>query len=225
MVAVLDSSDIAVRLADEGVPLRAIARAVRMPSSDLREQLHEALSDGRLLELPCDDWPPGCPKDQRALQISRTVRENREALVAMQLFSLPPSGARVLVKLLETERTSREVLHVALSRTSDPVSEIKIVDVAICSMRKRLKKFGIEIVTLWAYGFQLSTAHRRRALDLLPRHAAAPPADFRALPASLARAGPVRGLLAFAPPGILQRLRAHPDVFGGVGDRGMAHQL
>ena len=177
MVAVLDSSDIAVRLADEGVPLRAIARAVRMPSSDLREQLHEALSDGRLLELPCDDWPPGCPKDQRALQISRMVRENREALhlVAMQLFGLTPSGARVLVKLLETERTSREVLHVALSRTSDPVSDIKIVDVAICSMRKRLEKFGIEIITLWAYGFRLSSEHRRRAMDLIL--AAAPPAD------------------------------------------------
>jgi DNA-binding response OmpR family regulator len=177
MVAVLDSSDIAVRLADEGVPLRAIARAVRMPSSDLREQLHEALSDGRLLELPCDDWPPGCPKDQRALQISRMVRENREALhlVAMQLFGLTPSGARVLVKLLETERTSREVLHVALSRTSDPASDIKIVDVAICSMRKRLEKFGIEIITLWAYGFRLSSEHRRRAMDLIL--AAAPPAD------------------------------------------------
>ena len=30
---------------------------------------------------------------------------------------------------------------------------------------------------------------------------------------------------AFAPPCVLQRLRAHPDVFGGVGDRGVAHQL
>ena len=36
-----------------------------------------------------------------------------------------------------------------LSRTSDPASDIKIVDVAICSMRKRLEKFGIEIITLW----------------------------------------------------------------------------
>ena len=86
MVAVLNSSDIAVRLADQGVPLRAIARAVRMPSSDLREQLHEALSDGRLLELPCDDWPPGCPKDQRALQISRMVRGS--------LASWPAQGRR-----------------------------------------------------------------------------------------------------------------------------------
>ena len=30
---------------------------------------------------------------------------------------------------------------------------------------------------------------------------------------------------AFAPPCILQRLRAHPDVFRGVGDRGVTHQL
>ena len=158
-------------------PCERLPAPCRIPSSDLREQLHEALSDGRLLELPCDDWPPGCPKDQRALQISRMVRENREALhlVAMQLFGLTPSGARVLVKLLETERTSREVLHVALSRTSDPASDIKIVDVAICSMRKRLEKFGIEIITLWAYGFRLSSEHRRRAMDLIL--AAAPPAD------------------------------------------------
>ena len=107
------------------------------------------------------------------------VRENREALhrVAMQLFGLTPSGARMLMKLLETEHTSREALHIALSRTSDPVSDIKIVDVAICSLRKRLEKFGIEIVTLWAYGFRLSTEHRRRAMDLILRHAAAPPAD------------------------------------------------
>jgi hypothetical protein len=42
-------------------------------------------------------------------------------------------------------------------------------------MRKRLEKFGIEIITLWAYGFRLSSEHRRRAMDLIL--AAAPPAD------------------------------------------------
>ena len=175
MPPVLDSSDIAVRLADEGVPLRAIARAVQVPSSALREQLHEALSDGRLIALPKDDWPVGLPRDQRSLQLSRMMREDREAmhLVVMQLFGLTPSGARVLVKLLEKNHVSREALHIALSRTTDPVSDIKIVDVAICSLRKRLEKFGIEIVTLWGYGFQLPAEHRRRVMDLIL--AAAPP--------------------------------------------------
>ena len=176
MASTLDSSDIAIALADEGVPLAAIARAIRVSSSDLREQLHEAQSDGRLLELPSDDWPVGCPRDQRALQISRMVRENREALhlVAVQLFGLTPSGARVLVKLLETERTSREALHIALSRTTYPVSDSKIVDVAICSVRKRLKKFGIEIVNvvgLWLPASRASTAAGPwTSFSGMPRH-------------------------------------------------------
>ena len=65
------STDIALYLAIEGVPIRAIARATHIPSSELREKLLDAQSDGRLLELPHDDWPPGFPRDQRALQLCR----------------------------------------------------------------------------------------------------------------------------------------------------------
>ena len=61
---------IAVRLADEGVPLRAIARATNTPSDQLRTKLREARDEGRLLDLPKEDWPPGFPRDQRALQLS-----------------------------------------------------------------------------------------------------------------------------------------------------------
>ena len=95
--------DIAIRLADEGVPLRAIARAIRIPSTTLREQLHEARSAGRLLDLPRDDWPPGFPRDQRALQLSRMVMANRDQLlVAMQqLFHLPPIGTNLLLVLMQ----------------------------------------------------------------------------------------------------------------------------
>jgi hypothetical protein len=48
---------IAIRLADEGVPLRAIARATNIPSTQLYETLTVARMDGRLLSLPRDDWP------------------------------------------------------------------------------------------------------------------------------------------------------------------------
>jgi hypothetical protein len=40
--------DIAIRLAAEGVPLCAIARATRIPSAELREQLRAAQEEGRL---------------------------------------------------------------------------------------------------------------------------------------------------------------------------------
>ena len=159
-------------------PCERLPGPCRIPSSDLREQLHEALSDGRLLELPSDDWPVGLPRDQRSLQISRMVRENREALhlVAMQLFGLHPErrpGAGEAAGDRARQPGSRCMWR--CHGPSDPVSDIKIVDVAICSMRKRLEKFGIEIMTLWAYGFRLSSEHRRRAMDLIL--AAAPPAD------------------------------------------------
>jgi hypothetical protein len=81
---------IAVRLADEGVPLRAIARAINTPSDQLRTKLREARDEGRLLDLPKEDWPPGFPRDQRALQLSRMVTRNPEAvtLAANHIFGL-----------------------------------------------------------------------------------------------------------------------------------------
>jgi DNA-binding response OmpR family regulator len=49
------------------------------------------------------------------------------------------------------------------------------VDVHIFRIRKRLQPFGIEITTLWSYGYQLAPEQRHRAMDLIL--AAAPPAD------------------------------------------------
>jgi hypothetical protein len=97
MASALDSSDVAIRLAHEGVPLRAIARAVQIPSSSLREQLHEALSDGRLLALPKDDWPVGLPREQRSLQLSRMVREDKSALslAVGRIFSLTATEVEI----------------------------------------------------------------------------------------------------------------------------------
>src|SRR4029077_5381528 len=91
--------DFAVRLADEGVPLRAIARATRIPSDELRDALYEAQQEGRLLELPRDDWPPGFPRDQRALQLSRLAVENKDALfiAVQQLFRLCKSEVPLLL--------------------------------------------------------------------------------------------------------------------------------
>jgi hypothetical protein len=74
-----------VALANEGVPLCAIARATRISSELLRERLRAAQTVGSLVELPRDDWPPGFPRDQRALQLSRlATRSQPELSVVMQ---------------------------------------------------------------------------------------------------------------------------------------------
>jgi DNA-binding response OmpR family regulator len=151
---------IAVRLADEGVPLRAIARATSTPSDTLRTKLHEAQAQGRLLELPRDDWPPGFPRDQRALQLSRMVTQNPEAVtLAMQkIFGLTATEVGLLMTLIQNTSVPKTRINNMAHRT---------IDVHICHIRARLHPFGIAIATLWGYGYQLPVDDRRKVMDLI----------------------------------------------------------
>jgi hypothetical protein len=161
-----DAPAIAVRLADEGVPLRAIARATGTPSTKVYATLIEAKQDGRLLELPRDDWPPGCPRDQRALQLSRLVTENKPMLLlAVQgLFGITRTQARIVLLMVQHELVPRE--RVGLSTTC--------FNVHVTYVRRALVKFGLKVQTLWGYGYQLSPEHRREAMDLILQRAGLP---------------------------------------------------
>lgn len=78
-------------------------------------------------------------------------------------WRLTPSEARVLGFLATREQASKEAIMLALyvERPDDP-PEIKIVDVFICKLRKKVKNFGIEIETLWGQGYRLSRVMRAR---------------------------------------------------------------
>jgi DNA-binding response OmpR family regulator len=157
----LSLDTIAVRLADEGVPLRAIARAVSISSETLRNHLREARLNGILFELPRDDWPPGFPRDQRALQLSRMASENHEAfVVAIQhLFGMTPTGVKLLLTLIQQPSLLKHShLHLMSATT---------FDVHICAMRKALEKHNIRIETLWGHGYQLPSDDRQRIMDLI----------------------------------------------------------
>ena len=153
------AATIAVRLADEGVPLRAIARATLISSTALYQTLVEAKMKGVLLHIPRDDWPPGCPRDQRALQISRLAAEQHDTLIfaIKDVFHLTPTGARLFLLLVQHE-------HVPHARID---LEHKLLVVNICKMRRFLRPFDIVIKTLWGYGYQLPAAHRKRAMELI----------------------------------------------------------
>ena len=154
------STTIAVRLADEGVPVRAIARATRIPSPVLYETLTEAKHAGTLLELPRDDWPPGCPRDQRALQLSRMMAEDHETLLlaTQRLFSLTRTPAALFLHLVQH--------HAIPSHDRKDIGQGSF-NVHIWHMRQRLAPFGLTIVTLWGYGYQLSPEDRRKAMELI----------------------------------------------------------
>lgn len=156
------SQEIAVRLADEGVPLRAIARAVRIPSDELREHLASARAAGFLVDLPKEDWPPGFPRDQRALQLSRLVSQNRNALymAVRHLFRFTPLEFQLFLLLVQNDFMMKARIEKA-ART---------IDVHVCRIRRRLKPHALSIRTFYGYGYQMPLDDRKRAFDMILGH-------------------------------------------------------
>jgi hypothetical protein len=151
--------ELAIKLADEGVPLRAIARAVDVPSEEVRDCLSQARANGRLLSLPREDWPPGFPRDERALQLSRLVVKDREAMVRAvgRLFDLTATETRVLLALVQSSMVAR--LRADMNNQA--------MNVHVHWLRKKLAKHNIGIETVRSYGYQLSPANRQAVTALI----------------------------------------------------------
>lgn len=80
-------------------------------------------------------------------------------------IGLTSSQARIIACLYgaKGEVTSKERLYHALYHDQNVEREIKIVDVMICKMRKKLIEYGIEIKTAWGRGHYLD----KTSLDIL----------------------------------------------------------
>jgi hypothetical protein len=152
--------DIAVRLANEGVPVRAIARAVQLPSADVRVGLESARQQGYLIELPCEDWPNGYPRGQRLARLAQAVGYNKSALqaAARTVFNLTPGEASILLALLSNEALVQEALLVCSANS---------LRAQLCRLRARLARFDLQIKTLHGYGYYMLPPHRRKAQDII----------------------------------------------------------
>ena len=78
------------RCADEGVPLRAMARAFRQTTEAIRQAVDEAIWKGRIVQMPRDDWPVGQSRDDRTPSYMRSNKVNDESLVfsCVRLFKV-----------------------------------------------------------------------------------------------------------------------------------------
>lgn len=69
---------------------------------------------------------------------------------------LTPHEARVLGVLLAREVATKDAIMAALYRDAGKdEAEIKIVDVFVCKLRKKLRPLGFSIETLWGRGYFL----------------------------------------------------------------------
>lgn len=93
--------------------------------------------------------------------LEERIRQLEDALaphsvVARVEWCLTPSEARVFSHLTTRDLASKQSIMLAMySDRIDVEPEIKIVDVFVCKMRKKLKPFGIEILTMWGAGYAL----------------------------------------------------------------------
>src|SRR5262252_5617940 len=171
MVAADLPADVAIRLADEGVPVRAIGRALHISAEDLQPQFEHAKLTGRLVDLPRADWPPGIPRAHRVPDLQPIADIDEDVLKAwiMQAFAMTAGQARMFLALIRRREVHRAQMHSIYDQrdgfTAD--TDVKIVDVQVCLMRKLLKDKEIEIRTLWGFGYCMTTENRRRALELL----------------------------------------------------------
>ncbi len=163
---------VAISLADEGIPVRAIARATRISSSEVYEILREAILTGELLEMPKDDWPVGSNRAQRFALVG-TILENDDALqlAVGRCFRATRLEAVILAVLIKRTEVTKKQLHLVIeqSRPSEnrEPTDPKMVDVMIHHVRRKLRPHGLELKTVWGLGYRLPVPDRDKAIEML----------------------------------------------------------
>lgn len=154
-----------LRLAGEGVPISAIARCMNVPRTEVHEAIMVAVRGARLLAPPPADWPPGQPSSQRR---GRAIRyDDIELTVALQRrFQITRQQTLLLLVMLKRSLATKEALHAAAQQVHGPEYETsqKLVDVLICKLRRRMKRHGFMIGTIWGAGYSLPIGHRKGIL-------------------------------------------------------------
>lgn len=167
-----EQRQIAARLADEGVPVLAIARGMKLSSTDVYDALADALEQGVILEMPKPDWPPGTSRQNRNA-LAGTILDNDDNLkfACARLFKATRLEAALLGMLLKRQEVTKSQLHTVIeqnrpSETADE-TDIKMVDVLICHLRKKLKPHNLSIETVWGIGYLMKREAREQAAALL----------------------------------------------------------
>jgi hypothetical protein len=163
---VVSQLQMAINLADEGIPIAAIARATGVPSDQIREHLRAAVEEGRIVELPKNDWPPGSPRSTRVPELA-AVSDDHLLIDIKRAFKMTKLQANGLLVLIKHSEVSKQRMHTALQNPEnrDGDTNVKIVDVVICHLRKKLTPLNIEIETIWSFGYCLTPENRQKILD------------------------------------------------------------
>lgn len=163
-----------IRAADEGIPIAALKRIFPEVDKDyIREMLHRAVSSGRLSSMPKEDWPPLVPRDGRTPTVTqhKPQEDDKEAIMRMaRKLKTTKLESSILLVVLRRGSATREQLHVAVENNRgnpDDITDIKIVDVAVCKLRKKLVPLGLKLITIHSIGYEMDEANRAKAWEMI----------------------------------------------------------
>jgi DNA-binding response OmpR family regulator len=166
-----------IRAADEGVPIAAIKRIFKMVKDtlDIRELLRSAVTAGRLVAMPREDWPITQLRDERTPTVPRHELGLDDADLLVKLaknMHTTRLESHIMLVLLRRGHASREQLHdVVEANRGNPaeVTQEKIVDVVVCKLRKKLVPMGIILGTIHSIGYEMSAADRDKVWALISK--------------------------------------------------------
>src|SRR5262249_16160350 len=120
------------------------------------QEMSEPMASDRLV---------GQRRVDRALTAPPLRNSNESSLVAIcsLLLKLTRAESRAFVKLVKHNPVTREELHAAISHAT----EMKIVDVIIYRLRKKLSRHGIKIDTIYGLGYRLHKDARDKIRQIL----------------------------------------------------------
>jgi hypothetical protein len=153
-----------INLAYEGVPQRAIARALQLPANEVGEVVADAVTRGIIVGPSESEWPQGS-RAPRHPAFARPPIDEGTLLAAAQSLALTKTQAALFLALVRRKFCTSEILHGIIEsrrRTHLTPTNHKIVGVMIYDIRKRLKGRYI-IQTVQGSGYFIADGDRRRA--------------------------------------------------------------
>lgn len=178
--------DTMVRMANEGLPLAAIARCLGIVGYEARPLLDEALRLGKIFEMPAPDWPPTARRADRVPYKNpptpqswlRNINDELLALHCVKVFQLTPLQGSVFSLLLRHKEVTKEMIHSVIehrrsqrgSKSEMEETELKMVDVVICHIRRKMKKFNDgepPVHTLWGSGYYIPNSFKSKAVEYI----------------------------------------------------------
>lgn len=186
---------VAVRAANEGVPVAAIARIVETPYEEIAVTLRSALSRGEIGQMPKADWPPALGWSDRLPSVPRSANADDVEFQCRKKFRLTNLEAGFMMVLLRYECADKDRLHNVIEqqrheRAHEPdnmeLTDPKMVDVMICKLRKKLRENGFPdcIETSWGKGYYIEPATKQKIFGLIGGPYACGPEVERGTPAA-----------------------------------------